>query len=131
MNHFKKIKSVKWKIFSKHSKKTYSEENIEIYPISQQKWIESFASATGALLGAGFEAPSEALFLGKKLLVVPMTNQYEQQCNAAALHELGVKVCHKIDHHFGDLLKNWLKNISPIKFAYTDHTEKIIENLVS
>jgi hypothetical protein len=35
-----------------------------------------------------FETPAEALFLGKKLLVIPMTGQYEQECNAAALAAL-------------------------------------------
>ncbi len=44
------------------------------------------------LCGAGFETPAEALFLGKKLMVIPMKGQYEQHINAASLKELGIPV---------------------------------------
>lgn len=44
------------------------------------------------MCGAGFETPEEALFLGKKLMVIPIKGQYEQQCNVAALKEMGVPV---------------------------------------
>jgi hypothetical protein len=46
-------------------------------------------NATGVLCGAGFETPAEAIYLRKKLLVVPMKNQYEQQCNGIAVEENG------------------------------------------
>lgn len=59
-----------------------------------------------------------------------MTNQYEQLCNAAALQQMGIKVCYKINKYFGDLLKDWLNNIHPIKVKYIDDTERIIKNLV-
>jgi len=38
------------------------------------------------------ETPAEAIFLKKKLIVIPMKNQYEQAFNAKALEELGVPV---------------------------------------
>jgi len=47
------------------------------------------SKATGVFCGAGFETPAEAMFLKKKLMVIPMKGQYEQQCNAAALEEIG------------------------------------------
>jgi hypothetical protein len=37
------------------------------------------------LCNAGFETPAEALFMDKKLFVIPIHNQYEQECNACAL----------------------------------------------
>ena len=52
------------------------------------------------LCGAGFETPAEALFLNKKLLVIPMKTQFEQKCNAQALKEMGVTVVKKLSYKY-------------------------------
>ena len=44
-----------------------------------------------AIINAGFEMPSELMYLGKKFIAIPQEAQYEQECNALALSELGVK----------------------------------------
>lgn len=44
----------------------------------------------GVIANSGFELPSEALHLGKKLLVKPLVGQFEQQSNALALRQLGL-----------------------------------------
>jgi hypothetical protein len=41
------------------------------------------------ICSAGFELPSEAIHLGKKLLVQPVAGQMEQKSNARALEQLG------------------------------------------
>ena len=51
---------------------------------------QSLIHCTGIITGGGFETPAEALHLGKKLMAIPIRGQYEQQCNAAALKEMGV-----------------------------------------
>ena len=86
------IKDVEWQDFSKHIDKAYSKENVHIFPIRDEKFCESMAGAAGVLCGAGFETPAEALYLHKKLMVIPMKNQYEQLFNAESLAELGVPV---------------------------------------
>src|SRR5690606_38174368 len=90
------FKNVSWHIFSKHSKQNYAEKNCWIRPINNYDFISSFTSCEGIICAAGFETPAEALFLNKKLLVVPMKGQYEQLCNAAALKQLGVPVMKKL-----------------------------------
>jgi hypothetical protein len=45
-------------------------------------------NAEAVIAHAGFELASEALCLGKKLLVKPLDGQFEQQANAKALLEL-------------------------------------------
>lgn len=92
LNNLRKFKSIQWEVFSKHNKKVIKEDNITIQPINNEAFIKSLATCTGVLCGAGFETPAEALFLKKKLLVIPMKTQYEQQCNAAALKAMGVPV---------------------------------------
>ncbi len=127
--HFSKIKSVQWKVFSKHTQQPYTLENIDFTPINNKGWIQAIASSEGVLMGAGFEGPSEALYLGKKLLVVPMKGQYEQQCNAEALRQMGVEVCGKITDYFSDVLENWLKHIQPLQVNYQDETAQIIKGI--
>ena len=63
-----------------------------IKPIGDSNFERAMAWSSGVICGAGFETPAEAMYLKKKLLVVPMKGQYEQACNAESLKELGVIV---------------------------------------
>lgn len=63
---------------------------IRVEPASDGAFARALASSRGVIAHAGFELPSEALFLGKPLFALPIARQYEQQCNAAALAALGV-----------------------------------------
>lgn len=120
------IPDIRWQIFSKHTKKASIHNNIEISPINNKSFIQSMASSTGVLCGAGFETPAEALFMGKKLMVVPMKGQYEQQCNAAALKSMGVPVLKKIKKKNVQKIKEWVDSDYRIEINYPDITEKVI-----
>lgn len=122
---------IQWQVFSKRAKNFYINKNISIYPISNELFIESLASCTGVMCGAGFETPAEALFLKKKLMVIPMKNQYEQQCNAAVLKFLGVPVIKKLKKKYILDVEEWLKCDQKIEVNYTDQTEDIINHLIS
>jgi uncharacterized protein (TIGR00661 family) len=124
------ISDIKWQVFSKHSKETYREGNIFIRPIENDLFIESLISCTGILCGAGFETPAEALYLKKKLLVIPMKGQYEQQCNAASLATLGVPVLKSLKDKHLDKIKSWTRNPQSIPVLYPDITEKIIDMVI-
>ena len=121
---------IEWEVFSKHSKKTYRIKNILIKPINNEAFIDSFINCTGILSGAGFETPAEALFLKKKLLVIPMKGQYEQQCNAAALKKMGVPVIKSLKKKNIPIIQDWLKNSQEITVNYPDNTLKIISNII-
>jgi hypothetical protein len=54
------------------------------------------ASSTVFLCGAGFETPAEALYSRQKADGSSDEEQYEQQCNAAALKQMGVPVIKKL-----------------------------------
>jgi len=125
------IKNTDWQIFSKHNKKTYRDGNLHFRPIENDAFIESLVSCTGILCGAGFETPAEALHLKKKLLVIPMKGQYEQQCNAAALAvTLGVPVLKSLKEKHLDKIKTWIENPQSIPVDYPDITEQIIDLLI-
>ena len=130
LNFLSQMKSTKWEVFSKHNNYEYFSKNIHIKPITNEAFINSMASSKGVLCGAGFEAPAESLFMQKKLLVIPMKGQYEQQCNAAALSEMGVPMIKTLKKKHLDKLKKWVDSDSTVLVDYPDITDKIVSQLL-
>jgi uncharacterized protein (TIGR00661 family) len=126
----KKVDSVNWQVFSKHTKIAYQNGNVSVYPVNNEQFNNSLASCQGLLTGGGFEGPSEALFLGKKLLVVPMNFQYEQQCNAFALEQFGLPVIWNKTRNWVPIIKEWVKEEQKHKFNFPDQTAALIEKVV-
>lgn len=125
-----KVKDVKWQVFSKHNKKVVENDFITIKPITNEAFVQSMATSKGILCGAGFETPAEALFLNKKLMVIPMKGQYEQQCNAAALKDLGVAVIPSLKLKHVPKIREWVNANKHVVVHYPDETEKIIDTLL-
>ncbi len=121
---------VRWQVFSKHNRHTIDAGNIIIQPISNEAFVASMASAKGVICGAGFEAPAEALFMKKKLLVIPMKGQYEQQCNAAALKEMGVPVIKNFKTGNAGKIIDWIENGKIVGVDYPDITESLINQII-
>ena len=119
----------KWHLFSKHTNKAYQEGNIRINRISNDAFVEDMANSKGVLCGAGFETPAEALFLKKKLLVVPMKGQYEQQCNAAALEEMGVPVIKVLNESQYEKINKWLISTNRVEVNFPDQTRSIVRRI--
>ncbi len=126
-----RFSNTRWQVFSKHTDKSYTEGNCNIRPVSAEAFTESFTSCTGILCGAGFETPAEALYMGKKLLVIPMKQQYEQHCNAAGAAEIGVPVIKSLKKKHIHLVDNWLHNNERLQVNYADETDKIIALVLS
>jgi uncharacterized protein (TIGR00661 family) len=127
----KQCGDTQWQVFSKHNKQLVGYRNITIQPINNEAFIESMASAHGILCGAGFETPAEALFMKKKLMVIPMKGQYEQHCNAAALKEMGVPVLKSLKLENVGKIMNWIQNGSTVEVDYPDNTEILINSILT
>ncbi len=127
MSHFPEIK---WEVFSKHSKETYQKGSVLIQPVNSERFLESMASAEGVLCGAGFQTPAEVLYLHKKLIVIPMKGQYEQQCNAAALKLMGVPVLKSLKIKQRRKLKVWLESHNKLVVDFPDETESILYEIL-
>lgn len=123
-----KIKHVRWHIFSKHVKKPYHVGKLSVYPVNKEEFAESMTSAKGILCGAGFETPAEALFLGKKLMVVPMKGQVEQHYNAAAIKQLGVPVLKKVKKKNLERIHQWIETDERVSVNYPDTTREAVEH---
>jgi len=128
--HLSKTKDVEWQIFSKRQKTPHREGNVQILPVNNEAFNKSLASCEGLLTGGGFEGPAEALFLQKKVLMIPMTGQYEQRCNALAASRLGVPVVNEIDDHFDSSINNWIKDDKIIKVNFPDETASIVDDMI-
>ena len=117
---FSAIKDYRFEIFCSQIKMIKQFGHIKLLPVNKAVFNKSLINCTGLITGGGFETPAEALHLNKKIMSVPITGQYEQQCNAVAMKKLGVYVLHKIDEHFKAHFYNWVNNPKPSKVNYSN-----------
>src|SRR5690606_2318265 len=130
LKHLMRFPDIRWEVFSKHNKTPFTMRNVSVQPIANDRFVQSMAAAAGVLCGAGFETPEEALFLRKKLLVVPMKNQYEQHLNAAALEDMGVPVLKSLKPKNDIAIEAWLNSKHAVAVDYPDCTQEIIDKLL-
>jgi len=124
--------STKWLVFSKHTKQAYQKDNVTIRPVNSEEFIEGLRDCGGVLCGAGFETPAETLYLGKKLAVIPMKNQFEQVCNAHALEELGIPVFDDLGEDSFEQIGYWLRENGEFpQINYPDNARNVINYLMN
>jgi uncharacterized protein (TIGR00661 family) len=87
------FKDVQWDVFSKHNSKIKQHGNVFIQPINNKEFIKSVAESEGVLCGAGFETPAEALFMKKKLLVIPDEKSVRTAIECGSFKRNG-RACH-------------------------------------
>jgi uncharacterized protein (TIGR00661 family) len=100
------------------------EGNIHIRPLSRSGFQRDLTTAEAVITNAGFELPSEALSLGKKLLVKPLEGQFEQQANVKALLELGLGgVLRRLD---SGVVGKWLQAPSPSPYPIPHFVDELV-----
>ncbi len=126
----KECDDVRWEVFSKHCDAEVEVENIIIKPIQNDAFIQSMANSSGVLCGAGFETPAEAMYMKKKLMVIPMKGQFEQQCNAEALKKLGVPVLKSLKKKHLVSIRSWILSEEKPDVQYEDQTAAIVQMIL-
>ncbi|VXB84526.1 Glycosyl transferase [Flavobacterium sp. 9AF] len=91
-------------------KERYTRRNITYFPVNQKQYNNSLITCDGIITGGGFETPSEALYLEKMILSIPIKAHYEQECNSAALKSMGVPVEYEVKDDFNLVIENWLNS---------------------
>ena len=87
-------------------KTSETQGNVVLKPLSHQGFIKDLYQSDAVISNAGFELPSEALALGKKLLVKPLSGQFEQMSNASTLQRLGLaSQMQQLDR---EMIRRWL-----------------------
>lgn len=117
-------------IFSRHDCPMEVPDHLKICKINNADFLKSLETATGLFTSAGFESPAEALFLGKKLAVIPIAHQYEQACNAAALSQLGVPVWKSLKEATVGFPK-WLDDKETHHRYFPDNTLELLQTAIS
>jgi uncharacterized protein (TIGR00661 family) len=118
------FQNTQWEVFSRSISRSYHSGNVHFQSIDNDRFLESLRTCNGVLMSAGFEGPSEALFLGKKVCVLPIKGQYGQMCNAAALDSFGVHVLSDLsDTH---MIQQWIDSPPIGRFDFPDQTEALV-----
>ncbi len=100
-----------------------SRGHIQLKPLSKEGFKQDLATSSGVICNAGFELSSEAIQLGKKLLIKPLKGQMEQLSNAKALEYLGLGM--SMDSLDPNAVKTWLSDWQPKQVVYPDVAQAI------
>jgi len=74
-NYLRPLKDFRFQVFSKEVDQPVQAGNILFLPVGKSAFDRSLINCKAIITGAGFETPAEALYLGKKLLVIPIRGQ--------------------------------------------------------
>lgn len=118
------FQNTQWEVFSRSTSSAYRSGNLHFQPIDNEHFLERLRTCNGVLMSAGFEGPSEALFLGKKVCVLPIKGQYEQMCNAAALDSFGVHVLSDLSDT--QKIRQWIDSPPIERFDFPDQTDALV-----
>ena len=98
-------------------------KHITFNPMSCEQFQKDLYDCASVVCNAGFALTSEALQLGKKIIVKPLHAQMEQTSNAAALHQLGY--AHVMNDLNTAILEHWLNDNHAVRVTYPN-TAKIL-----
>ena len=104
MAQLRKVVDLDFILYSDQITPGYS-GNVTIKPLSRETFPLDLQQVEGVICNAGFELPSEAISLGKKILVKPLRGQPEQESNAIALQNL--KCGRRCDRISPEVIMNW------------------------
>jgi len=99
--------------------------NIQFAPLCLHGFHHHLNRCAGIIANGGFELPSEALTLGKKLLLKPLAGQFEQLSNVATLESLGLASC--MEYLDASIVRNWLDEEPGEHVIYPDVASAIVE----
>ena len=124
-----KIKEIKFQVFSGNIKIKEEIENITFFPVDDSNFSNSLCNSYGVICNSGFETPSEAIYLGKRLMTIPLLGQYEQICNAVALREFGIKSINSLNENSAIKIKKWLE-CDPVKVNFSNNIEELLRKKI-
>ena len=85
-------------------------DNVSIRKLNRESFHHRLHHCRGVIANGGFELPSEAMSLGKKLLLKPLHGQYEQLSNVMTLEMMGL--ASSMSYLDPAAVRNWLDSDS-------------------
>ena len=99
--------------------------HIQWHPTSKKHFQKALQHASGVIANGGFELSSEALQLGKKLLIKPLHGQFEQLSNALTLNQLDL--CQTLFQLDTDIVEEWLEAPDNEAISFPDNPNILID----
>ncbi|AJQ96474.1 MJ1255/VC2487 family glycosyltransferase [Gynuella sunshinyii] len=98
---------------------------VTVHPFSRSGFQANLQQAESVLCNAGFELVSEALNMGKRIMVKPLKGQVEQKSNAKALQQLNLAwTC---SHLSVQSIDQWLRKGEVVRIQYPDVAAAIVQ----
>ena len=98
------------------------EGNLTFKPFSEGGFIDDLRTSRGVVAGGGFTLMSEAVYLRKPMLSLPVVGQFEQEINALYLEQLGYGMYAKaLD---GEVLTEFLKRVPKCEEALKGYSQE-------
>ncbi len=116
-------------------KKTKAAKNIKFKEFSEKKFLEDLKNCSYVIINGGFTVISEALYLGKPILSIPVKDQFEQEFNAYSLRDKGYgdyteELTPEFLKSFEEKLKFYRKNIKTLKQWTDEDLGKALKQLI-
>ncbi|WP_395342409.1 MJ1255/VC2487 family glycosyltransferase [Ningiella sp. W23] len=102
-----------------------SNGNISWKALSKSGFSEDLKQCNGVIANGGFELSSEALRLGKKLLLKPLHGQFEQASNVHTLQQLNL--CKTLAQLDTDTVEDWLLTPATEPVIFPDDPHPLID----
>jgi len=128
ISHLLPFRNFEFHIYSQDVVPTQA-DHILCKPLSRKGFQDDLHDASGVISNAGFELISEALQMGKKILVKPLHSQMEQISNAAALEQLGYG--HTMNVLDTAVMDHWLHHGNAVRVTYPNTAKILVEWLQS
>ncbi len=129
INVFKNFEKERFVVYS-NVKQAIINRNVSVYPLDRAAFLTHMANCNGVITAAGFSTTADALYLKKKLLVIPQKNQFEQKCNALALKKMGVQVVKKLKKKYVPELITWMYSSTVVQVDYPNNSELIAKTII-
>ena len=123
-----KLRHQKFIIYSAVAKRTTTYENCTVKPLDNESFISDMVSCSRVITAGGFQTISEALYLGKKLFVIPIKQHSEQKDNAQVLEQMGVKTSTELNAYE---IKAWMDNPNTVEIKFEDDLQKIVDAILN
>ncbi|MBK7491377.1 MAG: glycosyltransferase [Nitrosomonas sp.] len=121
---FSRFKNFEFFIYSPEASPSHH-AHIHCKPLSLTGFQQDLSDCAGIICNAGFELASEALQLGKKILVKPVHAQMEQASNAAALNLLGYgQMMQTVD---AQRIEQWLYETKAVRVTYPNTAKHLVQ----
>jgi uncharacterized protein (TIGR00661 family) len=118
----------KFIIYSKTSDVAYEKGNCIVKPLNNEQFVNDMCHCKNVITAAGFQTVCEALYLGKKLFVIPIKKQTEQISNARELAVMGVKTAQELN---ASEIKYWMDYDKPVKIKFDNDLPQIINAILN